>query len=222
MLINRKPVGYFPVARGVKQGDSLSPLFFILASEGFLRGIKALIMTGHISGFQAGRVPQISHLGFDDDLVIFLNGSTQNLQHFWLFLDSYQQASGQLVNYHKSQVVARTGVFAHRILLTLEMRLSSLPIKYIGSFLYKGVNRADYCVSLLAHFNAKLNSCSSTLLSTTGRVVKIRHILSSMPLHIIASSKLQKCFASAESLDVAFLMEWASSLESMGECLPPH
>lgn len=143
------------MSRGVKQGDPLSPLLFIVASEGFSRGLKTLMATGVIWGFQAYRVPQVSHLGFADDLVIFLNGSIWNLQQFRHFLDSYKQASGQLVNFHKSQVVVGSGVSGSWVSQELGMRLSTLPIKYLGSFLYKGINRADYCVSLLAHFDAK-------------------------------------------------------------------
>lgn len=82
VLINGKPAGYFLVSRGVQQGDPLSPLLFILASEGFSCGLNTLMMNGVIRGFQAGCVPTISHLGIGNDLFIFLNGSIRNLQRF--------------------------------------------------------------------------------------------------------------------------------------------
>lgn len=118
VLINGKSVGYFPMARGAKQGDPLSPLLFILVSEDFSCRIKTLMETDVIRGFQAGRVPQVSHLGFADDLVIFLNGSIRNLQRFRHFLDSYQQALGQLINFHKSQIVVGSGVSRPRFLMS--------------------------------------------------------------------------------------------------------
>lgn len=73
ILVNGKSAGFFSVSRDIKQ-DPLSPLLFILASEGFSRGLNALEQTGHLISFQAGRVPRVSHLGFSNDLVIFLNG----------------------------------------------------------------------------------------------------------------------------------------------------
>lgn len=117
-------------------------------------------------------------------------GSIRNLRRFRLFLDSYQQASRQLVNLHKSQVVVGAGASGSRASQVLGTRLASLPIKYLGSYLYKGINRAEYCASLLAHFDAKLNSWSTKLLSMAGRLTLIRHVLCSKPTHIIASSKL--------------------------------
>ncbi|CAH9100480.1 unnamed protein product, partial [Cuscuta epithymum] len=47
----------------------------------------------------------ISHLGYADDLLIFLNGDARSLKCFKKFLDEYQLASGQLINYHKSSFV---------------------------------------------------------------------------------------------------------------------
>lgn len=70
------------------------------------------------------------------------------------------------------------------------MRLATLPIKYLGSYLYKGINQAAYCVPLLANFDAKLHFGSCKLLTTAGQLTLIRHVLRSMPSHIIASSRL--------------------------------
>lgn len=95
------------------------------------------------------------------------------------------------------------------------MRLTNLPIKYLESFLYKGINRANYCIPLLAHFDAKLNSWSSKLLSTTGRITLIRHVLGSMPLYIIASSRIPKSVMDA-------FVEWLPSLAVLESYLPTH
>lgn len=110
VLFNGQPCGFFRPTRGVKQGDPLSPLLCILASEGFSRGINSLFQSGHLRGFHGGRTQVVSHLGFADDLLIFLNGSIANLNRFKEFLEQYQRVSGQQVNYHRSQMVAGAGV----------------------------------------------------------------------------------------------------------------
>lgn len=217
ILINGKPAGFSAVSRGVKQGDPLSPLLFILASEGLSRGLNALMADGIIRGFQAGRVPRVSHLGFADDLVIFLNGSIRNMQLFRQFLDMYQQASRQLVNLQKVRWWWEQPFLGPEYHQTLGMRLTSSPIKYLGSFLYKGINHPAYCTSLINHFDAAFNAWSSKLLSMAGRVVLNRHVLCSILLYIISSSRLPKRRVDFLNRKMSqFFLEWLQSLEILG------
>ena len=49
VLVNGFTTGYFPVARGVRQGDPLAPLLFILGLEVFLRRVNN---NQNIQGFE--------------------------------------------------------------------------------------------------------------------------------------------------------------------------
>lgn len=51
ILVNWVPSGFFKPTRRVKQGDHLSPLLFILATEGFSRDLKHQVSNGYISTF---------------------------------------------------------------------------------------------------------------------------------------------------------------------------
>ncbi|VFQ80232.1 unnamed protein product [Cuscuta campestris] len=51
VLFNEKPCGFFGQSRGIKQGDPLSPLLFIIANEGFSRNINKLFMNGVLGSF---------------------------------------------------------------------------------------------------------------------------------------------------------------------------
>ncbi|VFQ92890.1 unnamed protein product [Cuscuta campestris] len=78
VLINRQPAGYFPMTRGVKQGDPLSPLLFIIVSEGLSRLLNRSMEESHIHHYNMGSVKFIGHLTYADDIMIFTKGDSVN------------------------------------------------------------------------------------------------------------------------------------------------
>ncbi|XP_071933842.1 secreted RxLR effector protein 78-like [Coffea arabica] len=75
VLINGKPHGFFQASRGVKQGDPLSPILFILVSKALSRGLSSLLSLEKLKAYAQSRgTVTISHLTFADDIVIFTRG----------------------------------------------------------------------------------------------------------------------------------------------------
>ena len=54
MLINGAPVDLFSSSRGVRQGDPLSPLFFVVVMEAFSRMMNVVVERKLLSGFSVG------------------------------------------------------------------------------------------------------------------------------------------------------------------------
>jgi hypothetical protein len=72
ILINGSPFGMISPARGLRQGDPLSPFLFILGSEVFSRLMFQEASLGPLKGLKISRNNQtIHHLLFVDDLLIF-------------------------------------------------------------------------------------------------------------------------------------------------------
>ena len=51
MLVNRSPADFFGNSRGLRQGDPLSPLLFLVMIEVFSRMVKRMEGVGLLSGF---------------------------------------------------------------------------------------------------------------------------------------------------------------------------
>ena len=75
ILINGPPCGFCGSTRGLRQGDPLSPLLFVLVMEALGRMLDKIVYEGHMSGFSVGnlegRSMAVSHLLFADDILIF-------------------------------------------------------------------------------------------------------------------------------------------------------
>ncbi|VFQ76043.1 unnamed protein product [Cuscuta campestris] len=193
--INGKPKGYFPMKRGVKQGDPLSPLLFILGSEGLSKALTQGIHSRFLKPFNSGRGPIITHLCYADDLVIFLNGNTRNLLRLMSILKEYSLASGQDINWMKSRFFVSSKTPIRKCLQmekALQIRCGKLPFIYLGGNITKGILRKEGCQPILQHFDKFLSSWYSKVLNPMGRLILIKHVLSSIPLHHMAVSELPK------------------------------
>ena len=69
VLVNGSPTDEFPLERGLRQGDPLSPFLFLLAEEGLNIMMKSLVETQLFSGYSIGDVNLVvvSYLQFADD-----------------------------------------------------------------------------------------------------------------------------------------------------------
>ena len=53
VLVNGSPADFFGISKGLRQGDPLSPLLFLVMMEVFSRIVKKMEGVGFLSGFRA-------------------------------------------------------------------------------------------------------------------------------------------------------------------------
>ena len=108
-LVNGSPVGFFSRYRGLRQGDPLSPLLFLLIMEVLSRILKKTEEGGLIQGFHVGPVNSsgihVSHLLFVDDTILFCDISREQSLSIRLVLSCFQAFTGLKVNVGKSEIV---------------------------------------------------------------------------------------------------------------------
>eukprot|EP00253_Pinus_taeda_P013921 PITA_13921 len=104
VLINGAASPFFKSQRGLRQGCPLSPLLFLLVAEGLSRLILKARRTDKIKGIEVAINLYISHLLFVDDILIFSNGSYNELKEFKNIFDLFMKATGMQINSGKSQV----------------------------------------------------------------------------------------------------------------------
>ena len=109
VLVNGSPKGFFGNFRGLRQGDPLSPLLFLLIMEVLSRLLKKTEESNLIRGFHVGAVNSvgvcISHLLFTDDTILFCDASREQLLSIRLVLSFFQAFTSLKVNVGKSEIV---------------------------------------------------------------------------------------------------------------------
>ena len=102
VLINGSPSQFFSASRGLRQGDPISPLLFLLVMEVFTRMLRAASSAGLLAGFSVGRLndssTKISHLLFADDTIIFCDNVCEQIVNLRGILIWFEAVSGLRVN----------------------------------------------------------------------------------------------------------------------------
>uniref|UniRef100_A0A2N9IY01 Reverse transcriptase domain-containing protein n=1 Tax=Fagus sylvatica TaxID=28930 RepID=A0A2N9IY01_FAGSY len=137
ILINGTPCGFFNSTRGIRQGDSLSPLLFVLVMEALSRLMDKAVAENLLEGFAVNNhnrpYLKISHLLFADDTLIFCGATRDQLLHLKRVLMCFEAVSGLHINLGKSEIVpVRTVQRIHELAQVIGGRITTLPMKYLG------------------------------------------------------------------------------------------
>jgi hypothetical protein len=104
-LLNNNRVGPITPLCGLHQGDPLSPCLYIICSEGLTSYICNFESRGLLHGVRICREsPYISYLLFVDDNFLFCKASSSEVTTLKHIMETYEEVSGQAINYKKSAI----------------------------------------------------------------------------------------------------------------------
>ncbi|KAL2235456.1 UNVERIFIED_CONTAM: hypothetical protein Sindi_1277800 [Sesamum indicum] len=153
--LNGKPHGFFAGARGLRQGDPLSPYLFVLVMEalhlGFLQRIEHDIQCTYHWKCESSKVFQ---MGFADDLLLLCRADLDSIRVFKEGLDWFAELSGLRLNVQKSHLIISRSAqnLKDQMLDILGFQEGHLPMRYLGiSLSYAGrVQIIKYVLSALS------------------------------------------------------------------------
>ena len=186
VLINGSPAGFFGSSRGLRQGDPLSPLLFLLVMEVLSRLLRRTEEGDFLRGFQASPNARgglhISHLLFADDTILICDASREQLLYIRMVLIFFEAITGLRVNVGKSEIVlvgevGNLGALA-RILCC---KVGRLPMSYLGMPL-----GAHFIWNpILERVEKKLTGWKWLYLLKGGRLTLLKSTLSSLPTYYL-------------------------------------
>ena len=218
VLVNGSPERFFGSSHGLRQGDPLSPILFLLIMEVLSILLKKIGESNLINGFHVGVVNsvgvRISHLLFADDIILFCDASREQMMSIRLALSCFQAFMGLKVNVGKSEIVLVGEVNNQDALANiLQCGVGSLLMKYLGMPLGTSFKIASLWNPILEKTEKKLSGWKRLYLSKGGRLTLLKSTLSSLPTYFLSLFTVPKAVAvRMESIQRNFL--WRSSDES--------
>ncbi|KAL2237305.1 UNVERIFIED_CONTAM: putative mitochondrial protein [Sesamum indicum] len=193
--LNGKTHGFYNGARGLRQGDPLSPYLFVLVMEilhlEFLQLIEQDMQFTYHWKCEPARVFQ---LGFADDLLLFCGAEMESIRVFKIGLDRFAEWSGLQLNIQKSHLILSRSAQDRReqMLAVLGFQEGHLPMRYLGLPLLSSRLSISDCQPLLSKIDARITGWEGISLSYAGRVQIIKSVLSTLSLYWASAFILPK------------------------------
>ncbi len=190
-MVNGSPLGFFGSSRGLRQGDPLSPLLFLLVMEVLSQMLRRTEEAGLICGFKAGKARgsglSISHLLFADDTIVFCDAIPDQLLHLRMVLGCFEAVTGLGVNMGKSELVPVGEVNNVSLLADiLCSKVGALPMTYLGMPLGASFKVSSVWNPILENIERKLAGWKKLYLSKGGRLTLLKSTLSSLPTYYLS------------------------------------
>jgi hypothetical protein len=173
VLVNGIPTEGIRHARGLRQGDPLSPLLFILAIDPLQRIIEVAAQKGILKPI----LPKAARLRcslYADDAAIFSDPSPRELERLLKILTFFGNCSGLKINMSKTEIfpIRIDNTVVPQLLQNFPGKISRFPGKYLGLPLHIRKLRKIDVQPLIDKIGAWLLGWKGRLLSTAGSVAK--------------------------------------------------
>ena len=184
VLINGSPSSFFRSSRGLRQGCPLSPFLFLLIVEALSRLLNRAREENMIKGVKVTNQIDLTHVLFVDDVLMYGEGTLNNLQNLEKILRRYQKATGMEINPEKSNLIHNNlnqdFITQAKSLIPVSISQIDEGFKYLGFHLKLNGYRKEDWIWLVERIQRIFGSWFYRWLSLCGRLVLVSSILQSI------------------------------------------
>ena len=127
--VNGHCSSFFRIERGVRQGDSLSPILFALSVEPLAEAIRQNMQIQGIED-EGGSIHKIAL--FADDILLFVKNPLLSIPALMKCLQEYGSVSGYKINENKSEAMMISGTWPTQLNNKVSFRWSKQGFRYLG------------------------------------------------------------------------------------------
>jgi hypothetical protein len=191
VIVNGVPGRKFKCKRGVRQGDPLSPLIFVLAAE----LLQILVNKASSQGLLQLPIPQpdgdFPIVQYADDTILIMQADARQILFLKALLNSFSESTGLKVNHAKSQMLPIN--VSHEKMVTLAntfgCQIGSFPFTYLGLPMGTTKPHVEEYAPMMDRIERRLTACSS-LLSHSGRLQMVQSVITATATYAMCTLKL--------------------------------
>jgi hypothetical protein len=192
VLLNGVPRRQFFCKRGVRQGDPLSPLVFVLAADLLQSAINKAYQQGLLKApFSSDYEMDFPIVQYADDTLVIMRADRDQVITVKEILEKYAQSSGLKINFHKSSMIPinLSSTNAVYIANLLGCNVASMPFTYLGLPLGTTKPTVQDLMPLVDKIERRV-SATFMLMSYSGKVSLINSLLTSIATFTMCSIQL--------------------------------
>lgn len=184
VLLNGTTGLSFPYKRGLRQGDPLSPILFVLCIDVLFRLLQRAVSSLSLLAVGIGKI-KLHSLQFTDDVLLFFDGSSRSTDIIRIILEAFAGSSGLKINFNKSSIIPThlPSQQVSNLAIFFSCPKQSFPISYLCLPLSpKSLRKVDY-LPLIEKIDNRLAGWKGSTLSKGGHLILLNSILSSIPTY---------------------------------------
>jgi hypothetical protein len=186
---------YFQTKKGLRQGDTLSPILFNIVND----MLAIMIERAKSDGLFEGVIPplvdgDLSILQYVEDTILFMEHDLEKAKNLKLILSAFEHLSGLKINFHKIELFCFGEVLdhAHSYVELFACNQGQFLIRYLGiSIHFRRLTNAEWKI-VEERLQLRLSSWKGKLLSIGGRLILINSVMYNMVLYMLPFFLLPK------------------------------
>jgi hypothetical protein len=194
VLLNGSPENHIRHRRGLRQGEPLSPMLFVLAMDVLSSLFRAAKCRGLLHSLEGAGVRNRLSI-YADDVVLFVKPIEDDLKCVGvMLLNCFGSASGLVTNMNKSYAIP-IRCEEHVVqegYNVLRCSLAAFPCSYLGLPISdRKLKRIDLMM-WIDKIADRLPNWKARLLNLAGRTTLVRFVLSAIPIYLLIAIKIPK------------------------------
>ncbi|XP_058754826.1 uncharacterized protein LOC131627957 [Vicia villosa] len=193
--INGNMTASMQACRGIRQGDPISPLLFVIMMEYLNRLLLKMQLHPDFTHHPKCKKMALTHLTFANDVLMFCRGNRNSVEKMIGVINKFSNDTGLIINPSKCKVFFGSidQDTKNHIRNITGFGMGEFPVKYLDVPLTSKKLTINHYMPLIEKIVSRINHWTSRLLSYAGRIQLVKSVIVATTQYWMACFPIPKC-----------------------------